>query len=181
MAEPECLELTLDAASFGPAIIDELKSVFANFPGDAEVQLVMSTRGGVRKLRFGRDYRVAPSAGLRAELDELLGSPSPPDPVTRAAIPSSTQSEPMSSSNLETMSSHDPDHHRPLLLASTWRAGLRTQLCRSAAQPSVRTSATGAVSGKSVPIAVNVYGGHPARLRALAVFGVVLDERRRRP
>ena len=75
MAEPECLELTLDAAKFGPAIIDELKSVFANFPGDAEVQLVMSTRGGVRKLRFGREYRVAPSAGLRAELDDLLSEP----------------------------------------------------------------------------------------------------------
>ncbi len=35
----------------------------------------MSTREGMRKLRFGRDYRVAPSAGLRAELDELLGAP----------------------------------------------------------------------------------------------------------
>jgi len=73
-AEPQKVMLELDAARFGPAIIEELKSVFANFPGEAEVVLVMQTREGPRRLRFGRDYRVAPSTGLRAELDELLGS-----------------------------------------------------------------------------------------------------------
>ncbi len=75
LAEPAKVTLALDAARFSPTIIDELKSVFANFPGDAEVLLVMQTRDGTRRLRFGRDYRVAPSAGLRAELDDLLGSP----------------------------------------------------------------------------------------------------------
>jgi len=72
---PKPVTLELDAARFGPAIIDELKSVFANFPGETEVELVMRTREGRRRLRFGSSYRVAPSAGLRAELDELLGSP----------------------------------------------------------------------------------------------------------
>ena len=33
----------------------------------------MRTRDGVRRLRFGTDYRVAPVAALRAELDQLLG------------------------------------------------------------------------------------------------------------
>jgi len=75
LAAPEQIVLRLDAALFGAGIIDELKSVFANFPGRADVVLEMSTADGPRRLRFGRDYRVAPSAGLRAELDELLNSP----------------------------------------------------------------------------------------------------------
>ena len=33
----------------------------------------MKTREGTRKLRFGDDWKVARTAGLRAELDELLG------------------------------------------------------------------------------------------------------------
>jgi DNA polymerase-3 subunit alpha len=70
----EPLRLQLDASRFGAGIISELKSVFAEFPGESEVVLEMKTRDGVRRLRFGDGYRVAPSAGLRAELDELLGS-----------------------------------------------------------------------------------------------------------
>ena len=60
-------------ADFGPTLVEELKSVFANFPGESEVLLEMQTRAGMRRLRFGRDYRVAPSHGLRAEIDSLLG------------------------------------------------------------------------------------------------------------
>ena len=33
----------------------------------------MKTREGARRLRFGSDYRVDASVGLRAELDDLLG------------------------------------------------------------------------------------------------------------
>ena len=65
--------INVNATDFGPTLLEELKSVFANFPGDTEVMLVMQTRSGSRKLRFGREYRVAPSHGLRAELDTLLG------------------------------------------------------------------------------------------------------------
>ncbi len=74
MDRREPLTLQLDAARFGLEIISDLKTVFADFPGESEVVLEMTTRDGVRKLRFGGEYRVAPSAGLRAELDELLGS-----------------------------------------------------------------------------------------------------------
>ena len=35
----------------------------------------MSTREGIAAAAFGKDYRVAPSAGLKAELDELLNQP----------------------------------------------------------------------------------------------------------
>jgi DNA polymerase-3 subunit alpha len=72
--EPERLTLQLDASRFDPSIVEELKSVFADFPGDAEVVLEMATSEGIRKLRFGAEYRVSQSAGLRAELDHLLGS-----------------------------------------------------------------------------------------------------------
>ena len=65
--------LKIDAAAFGAGLIDELKAVFGDFPGENEVLLEMRTRDGVRRLRFGTDYRVAPSAALRAELDQLLG------------------------------------------------------------------------------------------------------------
>ena len=33
----------------------------------------MQTRDGTRRLRFGPDYQVRHSSGLRAELDVLLG------------------------------------------------------------------------------------------------------------
>ena len=70
-----CFALQLDAADYDPSIIEELKSVFASFPGDAEVVLEMKTREGVRKLRFGSAYRVDASVGLRAEIEDLLGQP----------------------------------------------------------------------------------------------------------
>ena len=69
----EPLVLRIDAAAFADGLIDELKAVFGDFPGDNEVLLEMRTRAGVRRLRFGTDYRVSPSAALRAELDQLLG------------------------------------------------------------------------------------------------------------
>ena len=70
-AEP--LLLRVDAGAFGAGLIDDLKAVFGDFPGENEVLLEMRTREGVRRLRFGTDYRVTPSPALRAELDQLLG------------------------------------------------------------------------------------------------------------
>ena len=67
------LRLHLDASEFGISVIEELKAVLGNFPGDSEVILVMKTRQGIRELQFGREYRVRRSAGLDAELDALLG------------------------------------------------------------------------------------------------------------
>jgi DNA polymerase-3 subunit alpha len=72
-AAAEPLLLRVDAAAFGAGLIDDLKAVFGDFPGENEVLLEMRTRDGVRKLRFGTDYRVNPSPALRAELDQLLG------------------------------------------------------------------------------------------------------------
>jgi DNA polymerase-3 subunit alpha len=72
--DPGPVLIRVDAAQFGATLIEELKGVFEHFPGDAEVLLEMETREGTRRLRFGRDYRVQPSAGLDAELDALLGA-----------------------------------------------------------------------------------------------------------
>jgi DNA polymerase-3 subunit alpha len=72
-ANPRPVLLKIDAAEFGATLIDELKAVFETFPGDSEVLLEMRTREGIRRLRFGSDYRVAYSPALRAELDQLLG------------------------------------------------------------------------------------------------------------
>jgi DNA polymerase-3 subunit alpha len=65
--------LRIDARAFGAGLVDDLKSIFENFPGEAEVMLEMETRDGARRLRFGDGYRVQPSHALRAELDALLG------------------------------------------------------------------------------------------------------------
>jgi DNA polymerase-3 subunit alpha len=70
---PERIVLRIDASDFGAGLVEELKNVFETFPGQTEVLLEMQTRDGVRNLRFGREYRVVPSAALRAEIDQLLG------------------------------------------------------------------------------------------------------------
>jgi DNA polymerase-3 subunit alpha len=66
--------LRVNAAQFGPSLIEELKAIFHHNPGDVEVELEMETSDGTRRLRFGGGYRVRPSAGLDAELDALLGA-----------------------------------------------------------------------------------------------------------
>jgi DNA polymerase-3 subunit alpha len=68
------LELTIDAAKAPPGVIDELKTVFAHHKGEADVHLVVRMSDGERSmLRFGSEYRVRPSRGLRSELDDMLG------------------------------------------------------------------------------------------------------------
>ena len=54
-------------------MLDELKGVFQGFPGEADVVLDLAVSGGRRRIRLGPDFRVTPSAALRAELHSLLG------------------------------------------------------------------------------------------------------------
>ncbi len=70
---PARIQLQVDAAEFAPGLVDQLKTVFESHPGETDVILEMTTRDGVRRLRFGPDYRVTSSSALRAELDALLG------------------------------------------------------------------------------------------------------------
>jgi DNA polymerase-3 subunit alpha len=69
----EPLVLRFSAADFPPTLLEDLRAVFDHFPGETEVMLEMQTREGLRRLRFGADYRVRVSGALRAELDGVLG------------------------------------------------------------------------------------------------------------
>ncbi len=69
----EPLVLRFSAADFPPTLLEDLRAVFDHFPGETEVMLEMQTREGLRRLRFGTDYRVRVSGALRAELDGVLG------------------------------------------------------------------------------------------------------------
>ena len=71
---PTQVVLRITAADFGPRLIEELKAVFESFPGTSEVLLEIGTSAGTRRLRFGEEYRIAPSHALRAEIDQLLGA-----------------------------------------------------------------------------------------------------------
>jgi DNA polymerase-3 subunit alpha len=72
-AVPSALRLRLDATALAASVLSELKDVLAGFPGDSEVVIELSTSVGERRLKLGREFRVAHGPGLHAELDALLG------------------------------------------------------------------------------------------------------------
>jgi DNA polymerase-3 subunit alpha len=88
-AEALPLRLRVDAALLPASAIEELKHVLENFPGPTEVVLDMATSTGSRRLRLGEAFRVAPTASLRAELEQILGpagqTPAAPLQDTRVA------------------------------------------------------------------------------------------------
>ncbi len=67
-------ELTIAAADINPELLAELKAVCEHHKGEADVHIVVKTSEGPKKLRFGSDYRVRPSAGLRNDLDQILST-----------------------------------------------------------------------------------------------------------
>jgi DNA polymerase-3 subunit alpha len=71
---PKPFRVGLDAAGLPASIIEDLKGVFVTFPGESDVVLEIATATGLRKLKLGKEFRVAPTSGLRAELHQLLGS-----------------------------------------------------------------------------------------------------------
>jgi DNA polymerase-3 subunit alpha len=71
---PLPLHVRVDAAGLPASIIDDLKSLLANYPGDSEVVLeVQMSSGDPRKLKLGASYKVATTPTLRAELEQVLG------------------------------------------------------------------------------------------------------------
>src|SRR4051795_177873 len=71
---PDALTLVLDAARLPASIIEELKHVFGNHTGEADVVLAVDTSTGDRRtLKLGSDFRVNPTPSLRAELARILG------------------------------------------------------------------------------------------------------------
>jgi DNA polymerase III subunit alpha len=81
-AAPKPLWLRVDAGRLPATVIDELKRIVEDFPGESEVVLEMHTRTGPRRLKLGEGYRVAArNAALKAELDRVFG------PALRPAAP----------------------------------------------------------------------------------------------
>jgi DNA polymerase III subunit alpha len=76
------LRLSIEASALPARVLGELREVLAGFPGESDVVIELTTSIGKRRLRLGPEFRVSRSAGLHAELDELLGSamvPAAPD------------------------------------------------------------------------------------------------------
>ena len=83
---PEALTILLDAASLPASIIDELKHVFGNHTGEADVVLDVKTSGGRSHAQVRADFRVDPTPSLRAELAKILGPGALAAPVSPAAV-----------------------------------------------------------------------------------------------
>jgi len=75
-APAEPLRLRADAAALGrPSFFEDLKAVLEHHRGEAPVVLAIADgEGGTREMRLGEAFRVRPSGGLRAELDQVLGA-----------------------------------------------------------------------------------------------------------
>ncbi|MGH2969125.1 MAG: DNA polymerase III subunit alpha, partial [Solirubrobacteraceae bacterium] len=74
LAEPKWLRMRVDAARLEATVIADLRDLFERYPGDDEFVLEMQTRTGLRRLRFGGDFRIAARNGaLKSELRALLG------------------------------------------------------------------------------------------------------------
>lgn len=78
---PEDIRVKLDATQVQASVIDELKYVLGNFPGESEVVLEVSTTSGLRHLRLGADYRGNNTPTLRAELDRAIRSSAVSTPI----------------------------------------------------------------------------------------------------
>jgi DNA polymerase III subunit alpha len=71
---PKPVHLRVDAGRLPATVIDELKRIFDDYPGESEVVLEVHTRTGLRKLRFGDEFRVnGRDAALKSELHRVLG------------------------------------------------------------------------------------------------------------
>jgi DNA polymerase-3 subunit alpha len=71
---PRPVHLRVDAGRLPATVIDELKRIFDDYPGESEVVLDVHTRTGLRRLRFGDEFKVnGRDAALKAELHKVLG------------------------------------------------------------------------------------------------------------
>jgi hypothetical protein len=55
-------------------VIDHLKALIGEYPGEAPVELEVRTTEGPKLLRFGSGYRVNPDGDFFAEARALLGT-----------------------------------------------------------------------------------------------------------
>jgi DNA polymerase III subunit alpha len=70
---PPPLRLRLDAGALPANVLEDLKRLLADYPGESDVVLDLHTASGARRLKLGEGYRVAArNAALQAELKRLL-------------------------------------------------------------------------------------------------------------
>ncbi len=87
LEEPKWLRMRVDAARLEATIIAELRELFERYPGNDDFVLEMQTRTGLRRLRFGGDYRIASrNGGLKSELRSLLGDAIVAQPPAEAVL-----------------------------------------------------------------------------------------------
>ena len=67
---PRPLHIRVGDGIRSPSLLEDLRHVLVTFPGPSEVVIELSDR---RRIRLGDDFRVEPSASLRAELEQLFG------------------------------------------------------------------------------------------------------------
>jgi DNA polymerase-3 subunit alpha len=70
IAEP--VHVRVDLRALGADVIEDLKQAIEEFPGPAEVLLLLETATGTRRLRLGEAYRVKHTSTLLAELEQVL-------------------------------------------------------------------------------------------------------------
>jgi DNA polymerase III subunit alpha len=75
-APSEPVKLQTDTTTLGnPSFFEDLRAVLEHHKGEAPVLLsIVDGDGGRREMRLGDEFRVRPSGGLRAELDQVLGA-----------------------------------------------------------------------------------------------------------
>jgi DNA polymerase III subunit alpha len=87
LEEPKWLRMRVDAARLEATIIAELRELFERYPGNDDFVLEMQTRTGLRRLRFGGDYRIAArNSALKSELRGLLGDALVAQPPAEAVL-----------------------------------------------------------------------------------------------
>ena len=73
VADAGVVNLRVDAREAPASIVDELKSLIGDYPGEAPVELMIDTTAGARVLRLGSGYRVRADGDFMAEARALLG------------------------------------------------------------------------------------------------------------
>ncbi len=64
---------TVPVEALSEALIDDFKHILSNYPGDSEVVLQIASSQQQRAIKLGREFRVAASPGLRADVQALVG------------------------------------------------------------------------------------------------------------
>jgi hypothetical protein len=68
------VRLRVDARVVAAGVMDELKTLIGEYPGQAPVELEVHTSAGPKMLRLGPGFRVQPDGDFLAEARALLGA-----------------------------------------------------------------------------------------------------------